>query len=859
MAGRERLLDARGRAPRQRALLAWLAERGSATVTEAGAFKRSHFKDLEERGLIRAETVPSEPAPFALTPSEVTLTDAQTQVVGAIDDSHGRFEAHLLHGVTGSGKTEVYLRVIASALARGGQVLVLVPEIALTPQLVERFRRRFSAGVVVMHSALKPSTRRDAWRAAHSGHARIIIGTRSAVFTSLRDLALIVVDEEHDASYKQHEGFRYSARDLAVWRAQRAQVPIVLGSATPSLETLENVSQGRYSRLSLPHRVGTAQVPRMVLIDLRKHASEQGLSQPAMQAIAAHLKDGGQVIVFLNRRGYAPCLFCNTCGWIAPCMRCDARMTLHRRAAQLRCHHCGAQAKVPSICADCGQALNPVGQGTERVEETLARLFPDAPLARLDRDTAGSHGAMEAVLERVRVGEARILIGTQMLTKGHDFPDVSLVVILDADQGLFASDFRATERLAQTITQVAGRAGRAARSGEVLIQTSYPEHPLLTRLIEDGYEGFAAIALDERRAAQLAALLAARAVARRGEGQRRFGSLPARGSRRGPHRRGWRGQRFGAGYRLDGSAGGSLSRAPADRDRGTCPIAALSRAMAAAGGFPADAGRPALVDRRGSAGSRLNICGRGHRARAASARRGKLPTLWPLKIHGSALKTLIDTLLRQALADVAGIAGARCQRDIGFEVERTRDAQHGDFASNIAMRLAKATRQNPRRLAEAIESALPANPALAKVEIAGAGFINFFLNEDSYHAELERVLVQGADYGKSEVGRGRSVLVEFVSANPTGPLHVGHGRHAAFGASLANLLEAAGFRVAREYYINDAGRQMEILAASTWLRYLERCGERFTFPANGYRGGYIVAIADQLHAAHGNAFVRSAA
>jgi primosomal protein N' (replication factor Y) (superfamily II helicase) len=502
-AGRERLLDSgAGRAPRQRALLAWLAERRSATVAEAGGFKRSHFKDLEERGWIRAETVPIEPATFALRPSEVALTDAQTQVVGAINDSLGRFEAHLLYGVTGSGKTEVYLRVIASALARGGgQVLVLVPEIALTPQLVERFRRRFSAGVVVMHSALKPSLRRDAWRAAHSGHARIIIGTRSAVFTSLRNLALIVVDEEHDASYKQHEGFRYSARDLAVWRAQRARVPIVLGSATPSLETLENVAQGRYSRLSLPHRVGTAQVPRMVLIDLRKHASEQGLSQPAMQAMAAHLKDGGQVIVFLNRRGYAPSLFCNTCGWIAPCLRCDARMTLHRRAAQLRCHHCGAQAKVPVICGNCGQALNPVGQGTERVEETLARLFPDAPLARLDRDTAGSHGAMEAVLERVRLGEARILVGTQMLTKGHDFPDVSLVVILDADQGLFASDFRATERLAQTITQVAGRAGRAARLGEVLIQTSYPEHPLLTRLIEGGYDGFAAIALDERRAA----------------------------------------------------------------------------------------------------------------------------------------------------------------------------------------------------------------------------------------------------------------------------------------------------------------------------------------------------------------------
>jgi len=395
----------------------------------------------------------------------------------------------------------VYLQIIAAALAAGGQVLVLVPEIALTPQLVERFRRRFSAGVVVVHSALGDAVRRAAWRAAHGGEARIIIGTRSAVFISLVRLALIVVDEEHDASYKQHEGFRYSARDLAVWRARRAQVPVVLGSATPSLETLANVAESRYAHWSLPQRAGTAQRPRMALVDLRKHASEQGLSQPAIQAIDQHLEAGGQVIVFLNRRGYAPTVFCNACGWVAQCAHCDARMTLHRRAAELRCHHCGARGPVPAACGTCAQPLNPVGVGTERVEETLARLFPSAPLARLDRDSAHAHKALEAVLERMHRGEARILVGTQMLTKGHHFPEVSLVVILDADQGLFASDFRATERLAQTITQVAGRAGRAARPGEVMIQTSYPEHPLLTRLISSGYEGFAASALEERRAA----------------------------------------------------------------------------------------------------------------------------------------------------------------------------------------------------------------------------------------------------------------------------------------------------------------------------------------------------------------------
>jgi primosomal protein N' (replication factor Y) len=403
--------------------------------------------------------------------------------------------------VTGSGKTEVYLRVIAAAIVDGGQALVLVPEIALTPQLVDRFRARFSSGVVAMHSGLTGNERRDAWRAAHGGAARIIIGTRSAVFTSLPRLALIVVDEEHDASYKQHEGFRYSARDLAVVRARFAAVPIVLGSATPSLETLENAATARYAKHVLPHRPGSAQAPRMSLVDLRKHGADQGLSTPAMLAMTQHLRAGGQIIVFLNRRGYAPGLFCNACGWVAPCAHCDARMTLHRRAQRLRCHHCGAHGPVPAHCGNCHQSLHPVGQGTERVEETLARLFPDAPLARLDRDTASARGAVQTVLERVHTGEARILIGTQMLTKGHHFPDVSLVVILDADQGLFASDFRASERLAQTIIQVAGRAGRAARAGEVLIQTEFPEHPLLNRLLTQGYEGFAAGALKERREA----------------------------------------------------------------------------------------------------------------------------------------------------------------------------------------------------------------------------------------------------------------------------------------------------------------------------------------------------------------------
>ncbi len=500
------------RGPRQRALLDWLAtheDRGEEAVTTQ--FKPDLVRTLAARGwIVAVETEGTAATPAiaaaaapAIAPDagELALTAAQDAAVATILASPARFVVHVLYGVTGSGKTEVYLQVIARVIATGGQALVLVPEIALTPQLVARFERRFGAGIAVLHSGLGGGERRDAWRRAYAGEARIVIGTRSAVFASLPRLALIVVDEEHDASYKQQEGFRYSARDLAVLRAQRAAVPIVLGSATPSLETLENVAQGRYSRLSLPQRAGGAREPQMRLVDLKKHASEQGLSQPALQAIRRHLDAGGQVIVFLNRRGYAPTLFCNQCGWAAPCSHCDARMTLHRRAGRLRCHHCGAQSAVPTTCGQCAHPLFAVGQGTERVEETLERLFPDAPLARLDRDTAAARGSIQAVLSQVQSGAARILVGTQMLTKGHHFPDVSLVVILDADQGLFASDYRATERLAQTIIQVAGRAGRDARAGEVLIQTEFPEHPLLNRLISAGYEEFAAGALAERRAA----------------------------------------------------------------------------------------------------------------------------------------------------------------------------------------------------------------------------------------------------------------------------------------------------------------------------------------------------------------------
>jgi len=465
---------------------------------------RDQLRELEKRGWIRrlrvAAARPSEPTTHVTAGPEPT--PEQARAIEAVARAADRFEAFLLHGVTGSGKTEVYLRAIAEVVRHGRQALVLVPEIALTPQLVSRFAARFDAPLAVLHSSLTDPERLRAWRAARTGEAPVIIGTRSAIFAPLARPGLIVVDEEHDPSYKQQEGFRYSARDLALARARRMAVPVVLGSATPSLESLERVQAGRTTLLELPARTAGARPPSVRLVDLRRHAATQGIATPTLLAIQRHLEAGGQVLLYLNRRGYAPTLFCPACGWAAPCPRCDARLTVHQRDGRVRCHHCGSEQRIPETCPDCGEPAKPVGQGTERIEETLGRLFPNAPLERVDRDAVRRRGALEAALDRVTRGAVRLLVGTQMLTKGHHFPDVSLVVVLNADQGLFGTDFRASERLAQTIVQVAGRAGRAERPGEVLIQTEYPDHPLLTQLIAGGYDAFAAAALAERRAAR---------------------------------------------------------------------------------------------------------------------------------------------------------------------------------------------------------------------------------------------------------------------------------------------------------------------------------------------------------------------
>jgi primosomal protein N' (replication factor Y) len=461
---------------------------------------RTGLRELEERGWIVRTTLDIEPAKQLgpIITRTHTLSDAQRAALEKIRATQGRFRTLLLHGVTGSGKTEVYLQAIESIVAAGQQALVLVPEIALTPQLLARFRERFGVPLAVLHSSLNDTERLTAWRAARSGAAPIVIGTRSAVFAPFKSLGIIVVDEEHDPSYKQQEGFRYSARDLAIVRAQRIGIPIVLGSATPSLESLARAKKQPEEWLSLPQRAGNAQPPRVSLIDLRSHAQTDGIAAPTILSIKQHLENGGQVLLYLNRRGYAPVLFCPACGWSATCSRCDARLTVHQRENKLTCHHCGYETKIPEHCTSCEAPAKPVGQGTERIESTVAKLFPGMAVARIDRDNIRRKGELEATLDQIHSGAARILVGTQMLAKGHHFPNVTLVVVLNADQGLFGADFRASERLAQNIVQVAGRAGRAERSGEVLIQSEYPEHPLLASLLGGGYSAFAERALVER-------------------------------------------------------------------------------------------------------------------------------------------------------------------------------------------------------------------------------------------------------------------------------------------------------------------------------------------------------------------------
>ena len=500
--------EALKRAPRQQQLLALLQQHGSVNrlQLDSEGIPRDALRNLQAKGLIESFDVApepiTEPEENLLGEQPLSLYPAQQQVMDSIE-LHG-YHSYLLEGETGSGKTEIYLQAIEKVLRYGRQALVLVPEISLTPQTVKRFQNRFNRPLAVLHSGLTDRERLIAWDMARTGEAPIVIGTRSAVFTPLKHPGVIIVDEEHDQSFKQHEGFRYHARDLAVVRAHREQVPVVLGSATPALESLHNCEAGRYRKLLLRGRPGAATAPHWQVLDIRKQPLSAGFSLPLTQAIEQELAAGNQVLVFLNRRGFSPTLMCHDCGWVAECHRCDVRMTVHRSDNKLWCHHCDHQSRVPAECPNCfSTQLQYLGQGTERGELELETLFPDYPVIRVDRDTTRRKNSMQQVVKEVGKGEPCVLVGTQILAKGHHFPDVTLVAILDADGGLFSADFRAAERMGQLITQVAGRAGRGDKPGRVILQTHYSDHPLIQLLSSQGYQPFAEALLRERQLAQM--------------------------------------------------------------------------------------------------------------------------------------------------------------------------------------------------------------------------------------------------------------------------------------------------------------------------------------------------------------------
>lgn len=499
-AGREAELPARARA--QRTLLDALRAAPQARETLRAKKLTRHAAALVAAGWAAWTREPPQGATPATAPAPAPTAEQQAALdtlLPALD----RFGVHLVHGVTGCGKTELYLRLIDAVLAAGRQALVLVPEIALTPQLEQHFRARFPGRrILALHSGLTDKARTQNWLAAPRGD--VLLGTRLAVFTPLPRLGLIVVDEEHDGSFKQQDGLRYSARDVAIARAKQAGVAVILGSATPSLESYAQALAGRYRLIELKQRaVATARLPDIELLDLRHLPQDNGLTRPALNALSETLARGEQGLVFLNRRGYAPALYCPSCAWVAPCPHCSARLVLHRAAHRLKCHHCGYETRIPHACPNCGDPdLKPLGQGTQRLEETLAAVFHAARIRRIDRDTMGPRAWAE-LGEAVRAREVDFLVGTQMLAKGHDFPDMTLALILDTDGALYSPDFRATERLFAQLMQVAGRAGRADKPGRVLIQTAFPDHPLFRYLQRHDYAGYAHELLAERRQLEL--------------------------------------------------------------------------------------------------------------------------------------------------------------------------------------------------------------------------------------------------------------------------------------------------------------------------------------------------------------------
>lgn len=501
-AGRKARTDPERRAaPRMDALLDALAA-GPLASRHLRPFA-SPLRTARERGWVEAVRVAGTQPPPMHVPGH-PLNAAQQAATTAVIGSLGHYAAFLLEGVTGSGKTEVYLEIVRACLAGGLQSLVLIPEIALTPQLLRRFEQGLGVPVTALHSGLGEVERAGAWLAAGRGEAGVVLGTRSAVLAPLTRPGVLIVDEEHDPSYKQQDGWRYHARDLALVRARALGVPVVLGSATPSLESLANVEAGRYRRLPLPERAGGAQPPRLTVLDLRRQRTREGLSPAALAAIARCVERDEQALVFRNRRGFAPVLLCGDCGWRAMCEACERAFTLHRHAARLRCHHCAGEQPLPRACPACASlALVPVGEGTERLDEYLRQRFPDVPVVRVDRDTTRGRRTREALLQQLPGAGARILVGTQMLAKGHDFPHLTLVVVVGVDEGLHSVDFRASERLGQLLVQVAGRAGRAEKPGEVLLQTHLPDDRHLATLLAGGYPALASTLLAERREANL--------------------------------------------------------------------------------------------------------------------------------------------------------------------------------------------------------------------------------------------------------------------------------------------------------------------------------------------------------------------
>ncbi len=467
---------------------------------------RPALKQLIDKGWAESIELTGPVPGQATTPHAAqTLNADQQQALEAMLQAGSGFNVWLLYGITGSGKTEVYMHLLEAMLKEcGSQALVLVPEINLTPQLESRFRARFPQQTIVMlHSQMNESERLHGWLRAQNGEARIVIGTRLSVFTPLAKPAVIIVDEEHDASYKQQDGMRYSARDVAIMRGKMADVPVLLGSATPSLESWHNAQEGRYRLLTLSQRaVTSAALPAIHCIDTRLVRPEDGISEPLLKAMEQRLQRGEQSLLFINRRGYSPVLLCSACAWVAPCTRCSARLVVHLRQRRLRCHHCGHEQRIPPQCPSCGNPdLHPTGHGTQRLEEVLAQRLPAARILRVDRDSMRRKHAIKEMTAQVHANEVDILVGTQMLAKGHDFPNLTLVGVIDTDSALFSPDFRAAERLFAQLMQVAGRAGRAEKPGVVLIQTNFPDHLLFHALQRHDFADFAASLLDERRMA----------------------------------------------------------------------------------------------------------------------------------------------------------------------------------------------------------------------------------------------------------------------------------------------------------------------------------------------------------------------